>query len=146
MPSFEIPAAPERYNIWVKPDHQDRRHVVAAIAALLGLDPRRARKLLESGSPICRKVRCGEAEYLRDRFAVWGLGVRVEPDLPERSSEPSEQILLGRPIRMAAVEPFGCLQAFLGLALAGLTAFVLLGIDPFGVTAFELPQGLDHAG
>ena len=64
--------------------------------------------------------------------------IENELGISQSMGEPSEQILHGRRIRMVAVEPFGCLQAFLGLALGGLTAFILIGIDPFGVTAFEL--------
>jgi membrane protein YqaA with SNARE-associated domain len=139
VPRSGIPSTPGRHDIWVEPDGQDRRHVVAAVAALLGLDPRLARDVLESGSPLRRGVRRGEAEYLRLRFRDWGLGVHVEPDLPER------------PDGMVALDPgdshvlIGRAQASLGLLIGGLTAFVLMGIDPFEVMAFPLPQGVDIA-
>jgi hypothetical protein len=133
VPRFGIPSAPARYDVWLNLDGQDQRHVMTAVAALLGWDPRRAQKLVESGSPIRRGVRRVDAEYLRRRFADWGLRVYVEPDLSER---PSEALL---------VISFGPLQANLGLMIGGLTEFVLMGIDPFGVTVFEFPQGVDTA-
>jgi hypothetical protein len=131
VPRPGIPSAPERYDIRVEPDGQDRRQVVGAVAALLGLDPRLAQKLVDSGSPLRRGVRRGEAEYLRARFSDWGVSVHVEPDSPER------------PSGAARADPVGCIQASLGLVIGGLAGLVLMGADPFGVLSFPLPPGAD---
>lgn len=44
-----------------------------------------------------------------------------------------------------ALLPMRCGQAALGLMLGGVTAVTLIQTDPFGVTVFALPQGVDFA-
>lgn len=45
----------------------------------------------------------------------------------------------------ATLLPMGCAQATLGLILGGATALALILADPFKVTAFTEPQGVDFA-
>lgn len=80
MDRTEAPYDIVRYNIWVDSDGLDRRHVITTIAALLGLDPRAATKLLDSGCPLKHNLRRAEARYLRARFLDFGLKVRSEPE------------------------------------------------------------------
>jgi len=71
-----------RYDVWIAVGVQDPNRVGTAVAAILGLDPRRARarSLVDSGSPVRRKVRRAEVYDLDTRFAAWGLSLRIEPE------------------------------------------------------------------
>jgi hypothetical protein len=39
--------------------------------------------------------------------------------------------------------PYGCIHGLLGLVIGGVTSIMLIGVDPFGVVSFRLPQGAD---
>jgi ribosomal protein L7/L12 len=73
------PRDASRYDLWIDGDGQDRDYVNRTVGALLGLDPTRARKLVDSHAPLLRGVRRAEADHLQARFSDFGLKIRVEP-------------------------------------------------------------------
>lgn len=118
---------PERYDVWVDPDGHERRHVIATVALMLGLDPLAAEKLLDSGSPVRRRVRRAEVRYLRARFADWGLTIRVEPEptgLPDARplAAPDALIRIATALRLPQAERWAkraTSQAVAGLVIGG---------------------------
>jgi hypothetical protein len=124
--------APERYDVWVNPDVQNQQQLTNAVAALSGWDPSRARKVIESESPIRRRILRREALYLCRRFADLGFHAYTEPDLPELPDETPNR--LDPPEKPSPERFFYFAQAFLGLAFGGITAVVVYATDPLGVT------------
>src|SRR5262245_14745617 len=117
------PVDRDRYDMWVVPDDDDPQPTIVAVAALLCLDPKLARKLVTSGSPVRRGIGERDVRYLHARFSTWGVAVRTAPELGlSPASWPlavPEQGPLSRPERWLV-------QGFTGLilgVLAGVIAF-----------------------
>jgi hypothetical protein len=70
---------PLRYDVRIDADCRDRKELDHTVGALLGLDPSRARKLVDSGAPLRRGVRRAEADFLQSRFSDFGLKILIEP-------------------------------------------------------------------
>jgi hypothetical protein len=125
---------PDRYDLWVEHDGHERREVVAAVAALLGLDPRRAGKLVDQRCPILRQARHGEVCYLRARFSDLGLRVRVEPELAGLQG-PASASSIGRD-NPADIPAF---EVWVGMAVAGA---VVGGVVSFVASMIWISLGL----
>ena len=72
-----------RYDVRIDHDDRSKPRIVETTAIVLGIDPTRARKLVESGSPIRIRARRSEVNHLQRMFSDWGVGLVFDPPLTE---------------------------------------------------------------
>lgn len=75
-----------RFDLVLDPAKCHRVDVDRGVAMLLGLDPRSARRLVDSGSPLLRQASLGQAGSLCHRFADFGVATSIRC---HRASDPA---------------------------------------------------------
>ncbi|UCE59220.1 MAG: ribosomal protein L7/L12 [Phycisphaerales bacterium] len=71
-----------QYDVWVESRGQERKKVIATVAALMALNIKEARSLIDSGAAVAESLSRHEVLDLHAKLEAKDLGIRVEPEFP----------------------------------------------------------------
>ena len=127
---------PKRFDVWVESSGAAPDETANAVAIVMGLDRRAARKLVESGAPVATNVPQTRVHLLNARFTNWGVRLRVEPEFPWPLDRPLPMDVLNSKLEHSAQGRFerSVVQALAGLLFGGIVTLVAaIGLTPFAV-------------
>lgn len=69
-----------RYDVWIDVDDIDAKRHLVKLAAALGTEMSRARKLVRRDEPLAKSVLRGEVQRLVRYLKPWGIQIKTDPE------------------------------------------------------------------